>query len=111
MAQTRPLRMFLTSQNRTINGIVKSSILQNDYRRSIIIPQWVVKRVSGKARGISGELYEAGAPVVGLLSNPPYLFSKEDTPAAVARKQLAPTTEIMISILRTADRLPLNRFR
>ena len=101
----------MTSQNKNVNGIVKSCILHNDYRRSIIIPQWIVKQTTGKARGISGELYEAGAPVVGLLPNPPYIFFKEDTPETVARDQLAPTTDLVISILRTADTLPLEELQ
>jgi len=105
------LRMFVTSGKRSIDGIVKSSILQNDYRRSVLIPQWIVKRTTGKARGISGEFYEAGVPVIGLLPNPPYMFFKEDTPATVARDQLAPTTDLIISMLRTADTLPMDRFR
>jgi hypothetical protein len=105
------LRMFVTSGKRSIDGIVKSSILHNDYRRSIIIPQWIVKRVTGKARGISGEFYEAGVPVIGLLPNPPYMFFKEDTPATVARDQLVPTTDLIISMLRIADTLPMEKFR
>jgi hypothetical protein len=101
------LRMFFTSQSQNVNGIVKSSILRNDFGRSIMIPQWVVKKMSGKARGISGEFYEAGMPVVGLLSSPPYMFFREDTPDTVARDQLAPTVNVVISILRAADTLPL----
>ncbi len=104
-------RLVVISQNENVGGIVKSSILHNDYRRSVIIPQWVVKKISGKSRGISGEFYEADAPVVGLLPNPPYIFFKEDTPETVARNQLAPTADLVISILRTADTLPLEKLR
>jgi hypothetical protein len=104
-------RMFMTSQNENINGIVKSSIRHNGYRRSVIIPQWLVKQTTGKARGISGELYEAGTPVVGLLSNPPYIFFKEDTLDTVAKDQLVPTTNLVISILRTADTLAIEELR
>lgn len=103
--------MFLTSQNEKLNGIVKSCIIHNAYGRSIIIPQWVVKQASGKARGISGEFYEAEIPVVGLLSYAPYMFFMEDTPATVARDQLVPTVDMIISIVRTADALALNEFR
>jgi len=104
-------RMVMTSQNENINGIVKSCIIKNDYRRSVIIPQWLVKQTTGKARGISGEFYEAGAPVVGLLPNPPYIFFKEDTLDTVAKDELVPTTNLIISILRTADTLPLDELR
>lgn len=104
-------RMVMTSRNENINGIVKSCIIHNDYQRSVIIPQWLVKQTTGKARGISGELYEAGAPAVGLLPNPPYMFFKEDTLETVARDQLVPTTNLVISILRTADTLPLEEVR
>ena len=100
-------RMVMTSQNENINGIVKSCIIKNDYRRSVIIPQWLVKQTTGKARGISDEFYEAGAPVVGLLPNPRYIFFKEDTPDTVAKDRLVPTTNLIISLLRTADTLPL----
>jgi hypothetical protein len=103
-------RMFLTTWNKNVNGIVKSAILRNDYRRCVIIPQWIVRKTTGKARGISGEFYEAGKPVVGLLSNPPYMFFKEDTPETVARDQLVPTTNLIISILRAADELPADNF-
>ncbi len=104
-------RMFMTSRNENVNGIVKSCIIYNDYRRSVIIPQWLVKQTTGKARGISGELYEADAPVVGLLTSPPYMFFKEDTLETVAKDQLVPTTNLVISILRTADILPLEELR
>lgn len=104
-------RLLMTSTNENLNGIVKSSILHHDYRRSMIIPQWVVKQVTGKARGISGEFYEAGAPVVGILPNPPYIFFKEDTPEAVARDQLAPTADLVISILRAADTLEIGELK
>ncbi len=108
-SDTPSVRMFFTSRSRRLNGIVKSSILHNNYRRAVIIPQWVVKKMTGKARGISGEFYEAGAPVVGLLSSPSYMFFKEDTLDTVARDQLAPTANMVISILRTADTLPFNK--
>jgi len=105
------LRMFVTSGRRSVMGIVKSCIVHHDYRRSVIIPQWIVRRVTGKARGISGEFYEAGLPVIGLLPNPPYMFFKEDAPDTVARDQLAPTTDLIVSMLRTADTLPINKLR
>jgi len=105
------VRMFFTAGSRKLSGIVQSSIRENDYRRSVIIPQWLVKANTGKARGISGELYEAGLPVVGLLSNSPYMFFQEDTPAAVASDQLVPTANTIISIIRAADTLPSSALR
>ncbi len=47
-------------------------------------------------------------PVVGLLPSPPYMFFQEDTPDTIARDQLVPTADLLISILRTADTLPLS---
>ncbi len=104
-------RLLVTSDNENINGIVKSSILRNDYRRSVIMPQRVVKKLTGKARGISGEFYEAGAPTVGILPNPLYIFFKEDTLEAVARDQLVPTADLVVAMLRTADELSLDELR
>ena len=104
-------RLLVTSDNENINGIVKSSVLRNDYRRSVIIPQRIVKKLTGKARGISGEFYEAGAPTVGILPNPPYIFFKEDTLEAVARDQLVPTADLVVAMLRTADELSLDELR
>lgn len=104
-------RLIVISQNKNIGGIVKSSILHNDYRRSAIIPQWIVKATTGKSRGISGEFYDAGAPVVGLLPSPPYLFFQEDTLDTVARDQLVPTAALVASMLRAADELPLDKLR
>jgi hypothetical protein len=104
-------RLIMTASNDNLNGIVKSSILHNDYRRSVILPQWVIKQTTGKARGISGEFYEAGAPTVGILPNPQYIFFTEDTPDAVARDQLVPTADLVISMLRAADELPLDELK
>jgi hypothetical protein len=104
-------RLIMTADNENVNGIVKSSILHNDYRRSLLLPQWIVKQTTGRSRGISGEFYDAGAPTVGILPNPQYIFFKEDTPDAVARDQLVPTANLIISMLRAADELPLDELR
>jgi hypothetical protein len=39
------------------------------------------------------------------------MFFQEDTPATVARDQLVPTVDVIISILRAADTLPAPDFR
>jgi len=104
-------RLVLISQNENVGGIAKSSILHNNYARSVIIPQWIVKTLSGKSRGISGEFYEGGAPSVGLLPNPPYFVFKEDTLKTVARDQLVTTTDLVISMLRAADTFPLEKLK
>ena len=104
-------RMFFTSMNRNINGMVKSAVLKQDYRRSTIIPQWLVTKITGRARGITGEFYEADLPVIGLMSSPPYMFFPQDTPDAVATDQLVPTANLMASIIRTADTLSFDDLR
>ncbi len=96
-------RMFFTALNQDINGIVKSAVIDQDFRRSVILPQWLVEKITGKARGISAEFHEIGLPVIGFMSNPPYMFFAEDTMAAVAIDQLVPTANLMATILRTAD--------
>ena len=98
-------RMMFTALNRNINSIVKSSIIKQDYRRSVIIPQWMVEKITGKARGISAEFHKIGLPVVGVMSNPPYMFFPQDTPAVVAKDQLIPTANLISSILRATDEL------
>jgi Zn-dependent M28 family amino/carboxypeptidase len=102
-------RMFFTALNRNVNGMVKSAVQKHDYRRSVIIPQWLVEKITGKSRGISAEFHEFGLPVVGLMSNPPYMFFPEDTMEAVATDQLVPTANVIASILRTADGLSLDQ--
>lgn len=104
-------RMFFTALNQNINGMVKSAILRHDFKRSVIIPQWLVEKITGKARGISAEFHEIGIPVVGLMSNPPYMFFPEDTLDAVATDQLVPTANLMATILRSADKFPFNDLR
>ena len=104
-------RMFFTALNKNVNGMVKSSIIKHDYRRSVIIPQWLVEKITGKSRGISAEFHEFGLPVVGFMSNPPYMFFPEDTMDAVASDQLVPTANVIASILRTADGVPLEDLR
>ena len=91
--------------------MVKSAIVKQDFKRSVIIPQWLVAKITGKARGISAEFHEAGLPVIGFMSNPPYMFFPEDTMAAVATDQLVPTANIIASILRTADRFSFKALR
>lgn len=100
-------RMFFTDLNQNINGMVKSAILKQDFKRSVIIPQWLVAKITGKARGISAEFHEAGLPVIGFMSNPPYMFFPEDTVTAVARDQLVPTANLIATILRSADKFTL----
>jgi hypothetical protein len=104
-------RSFLITNNKQIEKMVESAIKNNDFRRSLVVPQEFVLKATGKARGISGEFYEAGFPVVGLLSSPNYLFFKEDTPEAVAEDQLVPTVEVILSILRAADDYPIETFK
>jgi len=104
-------RMFFTSLNQKINGMVKTAVLEHDYRRSTIIPQWLLAKITGKARGIAGEFYEAGLPVIGLISSPPYMFFPQDTMQAVATDQLVPTANLMASIIRTADNLSFDDLR
>ena len=98
-------RMMFTALNRKINSIVKSSIIKQDYRRSVIVPQWMVEKITGKARGISAEFHTIGLPVVGVMSSPPYMFFPQDTPAVVAKDQLVPTANLISSILRATDEL------
>ena len=104
-------RMFFTALNQNVNGMVKSAVLKNDFRRSVIVPQWLVKKITGKARGISAEFHEIGIPVIGLLSNPPYMFFPEDSMAAVAVDQLVPTANFMATILRRADAFTIDELR
>jgi hypothetical protein len=104
-------RMMFTTLNRKLNAIVKSALIKQDYRRSVIVPQWLVEKITGKARGISAEFHEMGLPVVGFMSNPPYMFFPQDTPAAVAADQLVPTVQLMASILRAADELTWQELR
>ena len=75
------------------------------------MPQWLVKKITGKSRGISGEFYEADIPSIGLLSAPPYLFFKEDSPEIVAKDQLIPTTNLILSILRAAEKLSISELK
>jgi hypothetical protein len=49
----------------------------------------------------AAEFHEHGLPVVGFMSNPPYMFFPEDSMAAVATDQLVPTANVIASILRT----------
>ena len=91
--------------------MVKTGILKQDYKKSTTIPQWLVAKITGKARGIAGEFYEAGIPVIGMMSNPPYMFFPEDRPDAVATDQLVPTANLMASIIRTADAFSLEELR
>jgi len=104
-------RMFFTALNNDINGMVKSAVISNDYKRSVIIPQWLVEKITGKSRGISAEFHEFGLPVIGFMSNPPYMFFPEDTEEAVAVDQLIPTANVLGSILRTADDYTLEKLR
>jgi peptidase M28-like protein len=104
-------RMFFTALNSNINGMVKSAVISNDYKRSVIIPQWLVEKITGKSRGISAEFHEFGLPVIGFMSNPPYMFFPEDTEKAVAVDQLLPTADVIASILRSSDGFSLNELR
>jgi hypothetical protein len=104
-------RMFFTALNKNVNGMVKSAILKFDFKRSIIVPQWLVEKITGKSRGISAEFHEFGLPVIGFMSNPPYMFFPEDTMEAVATDQLIPTANVIASILKTADKLSVEELR
>jgi hypothetical protein len=53
-----PFRMFFTALNNKVNGMVKSAILKHAFRRDVIIPQWLVEKITGKSRGISSEFRE-----------------------------------------------------
>ena len=77
----------------------------------MVIPQRVIQVVTGKARGISGEFFEAGIPSVGLISAEPYLTFPEDTLEAVAEEELVPTTNLLIALIRAAEQYPLSEFR
>ncbi len=104
-------RMFFTSLNQNINGMVKTAVRKQDYRRSTIIPQWLVAKITGKARGITAAFYENGLPVIGMMSSPPYMFFPEDRMDAVATDQLVPTANLMASIIRTADGMSFEDLR
>lgn len=104
-------RMLLTSWGGAVPDIAKAAVLHRDYRRSMVIPQRLVRATTGKARGISGELFEAGLPTVGLLSGEPYLNFPEDTLEAVAEDELVPSTNLLIALIRTADKYPLSELR
>jgi len=104
-------RMFFTALNQNVNGTVKSAVLKTDFRRSVIVPQWLVEKITGKARGISAEFHEIGLPVIGFMSNPPYMFFPEDTMSAVAVDQLVPTANLMATILRRADAFTMGELR
>jgi hypothetical protein len=105
------MRALLTSWNGVIPDIAKIAVLTTDYERAMVVPQWIIRATTGKARGISGEFFEAGLPVVGLLSAPPYLFFPEDTLETVAEEELVPTANLLIALIRAADRYPLSEFR
>lgn len=104
-------RMFFTALNGNVNGMVKSAIHKHDFKRSVIVPQWLVEKITGKSRGISAEFHEFGLPVIGFLSNPPYMFFPEDTMEAVATDQLVPTANLIASILKTAEKLSVEELR
>ena len=104
-------RMLLTSWGGLVPELAKAAVLHTDYRRSTVIPQRLVQLTTGKARGISGEPFEAGLPTVGLLSAEPYLNFPEDTLEAVAREELVPSTNLLIALIRAADEYPLGEFR
>ena len=103
--------MLLTSWSGPIPEIAKAAVLQTDYRRSMVIPQRLVQATTGKARGISGELFEAGLPTVGLISAEPCLNFPEDTLEAVAEDELVPSTNLLIALIRAAENYPLSAFR
>jgi len=103
--------MFFTALNQNVNGMVKSAVLKTDFRRSVIVPQWLVEKITGKARGISAEFHGIGLPVIGFMSNPPYMFFPEDTMSAVAVDQMVPTANLMATILRRADAFSMDELR
>jgi len=111
VSEVPSFRMLLTSWGGVVPEIAKAAVLHTDYRRSMVIPQRLVRATTGKARGISGEPFEAGLPTVGLLSAEPYLNFPEDTLEAVARDELVPSTNLLIALIRAADESPLSEFR
>ena len=98
-------RLLLTAGAAPLERLLENLITDHDYRRSAVVPQSVIRATSGRSRGVAGELCDAGLPVVGLLAGAPYLFFKEDTPAAVAVDQLVPTIDLLAVLLYRADRL------
>jgi Zn-dependent M28 family amino/carboxypeptidase len=111
VSEVPSMRMLLTSWRGPIPEIAKAAVLHTDYRRSMVIPQRLVQWTTGKARGISGEPFEAGLPTVGLLPAPPYLQFPEDTTEAVAEEELVPSINLLIALIRAAEGYPLNAFR
>jgi hypothetical protein len=104
-------RMLLTSWSGPVPEIAKAAVLHTDYRRSMVIPQRLVQVTTGKARGISGEPFESGLPTVGLISAEPYLNFPEDTLEAVAEEELVPSANLLIALIRAAEKYPLSAFR
>jgi hypothetical protein len=111
VSEVPSFRMLLTSWGGPVPEIAKAAVLHTDYRRSIVIPQRLVRATTGKARGISGEPFEAGLPTVGLLPAPPYLQFPEDTLEAVAEDELVPSTNLLIALIRAAEQYPLSELR
>jgi hypothetical protein len=111
VSEVPSFRMLLTSWSGPIPEIAKAAVLHTDYRRSMVIPQRLVQATTGKARGISGEPFEAGLSTVGLISAEPYLNFPEDTLEAVAEEELVPSTNLLIALIRAAERYPLSEFR
>ena len=111
VSEVPSFRMLLTSWGGAVPEIAKAAVLHRDYRRSAVIPQRLVRATTGKARGISGEPFEAGLPTVGLLSAEPYLNFPEDTLEAVAQEELVPSTNLLIALIRAADKYPLSELR
>jgi len=111
VSEVPSFRMLLTSWSGPVPEIAKAAVLHTDYRRSMVIPQRLVQATTGKARGISGEPFEAGLPTVGLISAEPYLNFPEDSLDAVAEEELVPSTNLLIALIRAAERYPLSAFR
>jgi hypothetical protein len=111
VSEVPSFRMLLTSWSGVVPEIAKAAVLHADYRRSMVIPQRLVQVTTGKARGISGEPFEAGLPTVGLISAEPYLNFPEDTLTAVAQEELVPSTNLLIALIRAAEEYPLREFR
>ncbi|MEU6103326.1 M28 family peptidase [Streptomyces flaveolus] len=94
-----------------LKAVIERAVIAHDLERTVRLPLDKLGPLLGELPTDADSVWEAGVPVISLISGPMYLYDKADTLDKVYKQDLGPVAEAFADIIGHLARTPADEIR